>query len=482
MKRSSRRVLIAALAAMLPAAAFAQETPTEQPAAETVKFVGEIVGNDVYVRSGPDQNYYPVTQLDAGARVTVVGDVYGWYKIEPPAGAFSLIDKTYVDRDPSGVGVVNGNAVWVRTGSDMSDAKYARQLKLDRGAEVKVIGETEGHYKIQPPPGAYVYIHASFVTRVPADRLAEAPPASPTTPVPAPAGSSTSSPPQPADSAAADLPIVTDASSPGESPATPPATDAATATPTPAPAESATLATQTPPCAVGADAVITDAKARIDAIEAEVSAEVAKPLAQQSFDGAIERFRAVARGTNDDVWRQYAERRAEQLARRQSTLRMWAGVQQGSQTLDTDLRAAEASRVDATIAMPAPPQSFDVTGEFRKSLVFDSPVLPRRYKLVDPRMSPARTIAYIEIPRNSPINPNLYIGRYVGVVASRRFYQEGTVEAIEVFVPRQIVILNEPGAEEMPVDEIPAEVLPVTHVDSPEQANAPVRADGTEGE
>lgn len=478
MKRSLRRVLIAALTAMLPAAVFAQETTTEQPAVEAVKFVGEIVGNDVYVRSGPDQNYYPVTQLDAGARVTVVGDVYGWHKIEPPTGCFSLIDKTYIDRDPSGVGVVNGNAVWVRTGSDMSDAKYARQLKLDRGAEVKVIGETEGHYKIQPPPGAYVYIHASFVTRVPADRLAQAPPATSTPPVSTPVPASTS-PPQPADTAAADQPIVTDASTSAEPPTTPPATEAA---PAATPVESATLATQTPPSSVAADAAITDAKARIDAIEAEVSAEVAKPLAQQSFDGAIQRFRAVATGTTDDVWRQYADRRAEQLARRQTTLRLWAGVQQGSNTLDTDLRASEASRVEETLAAPAPPQSFDVTGEFRKSLVFDSPVLPRRYRLVDPRVSPARTIAYVEIPRNSPINPNLYEGRYVGVLASRRFFQEGTVEAIEVFVPRQIVMLSEPTSEFTPDDEIPAEVLPVTHVDSPEQANTPVRADGAEGQ
>lgn len=479
MKRSSRRVLFAALAVMLPAAAFGQDAANEPSNEKAVKFIGEVVGNRVYVRSGPDQNYYPVTQLDAGARVQVVGDIYGWYKIEPPKGCYSLIDKTYVDKDPSGTGVVNGNAVWVRTGSDMSDAKYARQLKLDRGAEVKVIGETEGHYKVEPPPGAYVYIHASFVTQVPEDRLGDTPLASVKPAAAAPSEPAASDNAGPAtetggmETSGANKPATADAT-PEQTPATPPDSDVMeTVQPEATPAGAmpqASLATQTPHETATNAPVITDAKARIDAIELEINTEMAKPLGEQSFDAIIKQLNVVARGTTDDVWRQYAERRAQQLANRQSALRLWSGVQRGSRELDSDLQEAEAARIEETVNEPAPPPHFDVTGEFRKSLIFDSPVLPRRFKLVDPRTSPARTIAYVEIPRTSTINPNLYLGRFVGVVAERRFYQEGTVEAIEVFVPRSITILQEAPLELPPDDEIPADALPVT------QANQPVSA------
>src|SRR3972149_5417514 len=92
------------------AAAGGQETvqapapaPTPAPA---VEYVGEVTGNRVYVRSGPDVNYYPVTQLDAGARVQVGGEAYGWVQILPPAGCYSLIDKSYVDRGTADLGVV----------------------------------------------------------------------------------------------------------------------------------------------------------------------------------------------------------------------------------------------------------------------------------------------------------------------------------------------------------------------------------------
>ena len=47
--------------------------------------VGTVTGNDVYVRSGFHQNYYPVTKLNKGDKVTVLGEEYGWLKVEPAA-------------------------------------------------------------------------------------------------------------------------------------------------------------------------------------------------------------------------------------------------------------------------------------------------------------------------------------------------------------------------------------------------------------
>ena len=82
-----------------------------------------VTAKDVYVRSGPSTNYYPVAKLNAGVRVTVVGEESGWLAIVPPPDCHSVIDATYVDRDRDKRGVVNGNRVNVRAGSNGVTAK-----------------------------------------------------------------------------------------------------------------------------------------------------------------------------------------------------------------------------------------------------------------------------------------------------------------------------------------------------------------------
>jgi hypothetical protein len=102
--------------------------------------IGVVTGNNVYVRSGFHSNYYPVTKLNKGDKVTVVGGEFGWLKILPPQGTFSLVDKTYVDKTDDS-GVINAR-VWVFAGSELDNRRYAKQVKLhshsrrDRGRRV----------------------------------------------------------------------------------------------------------------------------------------------------------------------------------------------------------------------------------------------------------------------------------------------------------------------------------------------------------
>ena len=47
-----------------------------------------VTADDVYVRSGPGENYYPTDQLKAGTEVEVYRhDPGGWYAIRPPKTA-----------------------------------------------------------------------------------------------------------------------------------------------------------------------------------------------------------------------------------------------------------------------------------------------------------------------------------------------------------------------------------------------------------
>ena len=49
-------------------------TAVAQSAEGQVPRQGEVTGNDVYVRSGPSLNHYPVCKLNAGTRIAVVGE------------------------------------------------------------------------------------------------------------------------------------------------------------------------------------------------------------------------------------------------------------------------------------------------------------------------------------------------------------------------------------------------------------------------
>jgi len=139
-----------------------------------VPFVAEVTADTLMVRSGPSRNYYPVTKLNEGDRVQVVGEESGWYAVVPPDDCFSLISRDYVDADATGrTGVVNGNAVRVRAGSRLDPKKYAVQKKLSKGDEVEILGDDgEGYYKIVPPKDAVLWLHGDFVTKINQQRMA----------------------------------------------------------------------------------------------------------------------------------------------------------------------------------------------------------------------------------------------------------------------------------------------------------------------
>lgn len=139
-----------------------------------------VQGDDVYVRSGPGQSYYPTLKLQLGDRVTVHRhDPGGWYMIAPPPGSFSLIDASLVEKTGETRGIVKvpplgdgqaGRAI-VRIGTEFGDdhAFYGRELA--NGDSVEIIGEktiaTERGsvlmYQIQPPALEYRWVKGDFI-------------------------------------------------------------------------------------------------------------------------------------------------------------------------------------------------------------------------------------------------------------------------------------------------------------------------------
>jgi uncharacterized protein YgiM (DUF1202 family) len=157
-----------------PAAPIAPETPAAAPEAKPVEpiaapqfpYIAEVIGTEVYVRSGAGTAYYHCGKLNAPQRVTVVAsEANNWFKILPPPGSFSWISKNYVKVDAAQPtkGTVTGDAVRVWAGSDFVEPmrSSSMQTKLNQGAVLDILGNPAGegdYYKIAPPAGAFLYV------------------------------------------------------------------------------------------------------------------------------------------------------------------------------------------------------------------------------------------------------------------------------------------------------------------------------------
>ncbi len=159
--------VVACLALVIGAVAIAQDATAPEVENSKYQFAGQVSGNDVYVRSGPGEGYYPTMKLDKGAAVTVVGLKFGWLKILPPEGSFSYIPKAWVERAGDGsIGRVTKPDLIVRAGSGLNEMKNAVQTSLNDNDRVVILGEKDEYFKIQPPAGAYLYVNKDFVSPV----------------------------------------------------------------------------------------------------------------------------------------------------------------------------------------------------------------------------------------------------------------------------------------------------------------------------
>lgn len=401
---------------------------TTQPAAVDVGVgqgqAGTVTGNNVYVRSGFSTNYYPVTKLNRGDKVRVLGEEFGWLSIVPPAGTHSLVEKTYVDVIDDKTGVLNDDGVWIRAGSNLDPRRYARQVKLNKGAKVQLIGETEdgAFYKIVPPAGVNVWIKADFVDRSGLTERVESPQA----PVIEPVEPGT-------------LKLTEDLPKLGEGVVAVPSQEKPTTTrPALSPSEGIGLKP-------GEKSSI-----QINAIEAEIASENTKPLAMRDYSGAIEKLRSLAEQSSDEVGQLYATARLEQL---ETQMDLIASVSQlETMRIEATARSSgyskERQALLARIAEARGYQDIVARGEIKVSQVYDgSGSRQKRWRLVDP--ANGKTVAYIEVAKDSPIDPVQYYGKYVGIRAAGRKVMQGTIPPLPIYTVQEIVVLD-PGSQSEP--------------------------------
>src|ERR1019366_6740053 len=300
------------------------EDPVPQVDNSKVSVVGIVNSNEVYVRSGPGENYYATIKLDKGAKVMVVGLKYNWLKIIPPDGSFSYVAKAFVEKRGDGsTGQVTKPDLNVRAGSDLVAIKTVVQTKLDENEDVTILGEQDEYFKIKPPEGAYLYVNKQFVDQakdVPV--IASAPGAEPIA----------SSPVQPIVSATPDAAAATTQPSVAAAPTTQSTGDEAAARPAPATQPAVPLA-----------------QTEFDALETAFLDATNLPLEKQPLDALMTGYDKLTKGGELPVSMQrIAEMRLVTLKLRADARQQYAEAQKMQEEARARQTALKAEQGELT--------------------------------------------------------------------------------------------------------------------------------------
>lgn len=176
-----RRALCVLLSALLctgaPLAARAQE-------GDAAAYQAVVTGDDLNVRSGAGDTYYPFGKIHKGDVVTVMGERFGWARIRTEGHAFrnfyAYVKADEVRLSADGAGGITLGTVEViapnllREGSPDSSWKWL--VRLEPETRVRVLGTVTGDQgaflKIAMPESASGWISTSYLKKATAEDLA----------------------------------------------------------------------------------------------------------------------------------------------------------------------------------------------------------------------------------------------------------------------------------------------------------------------
>ena len=407
MYRTSHRNVLTMSFAVVIAAAIGVSVTSAQTAERPIQTVGEVTANDVYVRGGPSLNHYPLLKINAGDRVSIVSDSGDWFEIRPPVGVFSYISADYVDTTSGAEGVVNGDNVRVRAGSVLADfakLKYVVQTKLKKGAKVTVLQrDADGFLRIKPPVGITVWVSRKFVEPIPSGLILPETSSPVATPVGASGSGAVASPTTASGDGVAGVP------------------DDLSALPE------------------------TEQRSALTAIDTDARAELDKPVVDRDFSALIQRYQTVADQRSGSFSSRYALARVEQLTDMASVVATVKRVRSLGDEADSKRKGYLDARSRIRTVRPPIPTELDAQGELRVSALYPPGSMPRRYRLIDRKGDVEKTIGYVELPPNSDIRIDDFLGRFVGVRAEAKRLQRGGVDPVPIFVVSELVLLHADG-------------------------------------
>jgi hypothetical protein len=436
-----RSLLLAALVLASAGITWAQSPAVSDPVTGDVPklpfpYIAEVTGTGVYIRAGAGTTFYETGKINAPARVTVTGELYGWSKIIPPEGSFSWVAKEYVEVSPDmpGVGIIKGgDGVRVWAGSDYVEPmrSYQQQVQLNDGDMVRLIS---GYYKIVPPPGAYLWISSRFLKPIqplpkPVIPVIEAlkPEVKPEPAADLPKVNVVVKPdPTAASTAPAQATVTVTATNPDRTSTVitpdkietsrPAVNPASPVSPAPASPATADAAVTTPKPEVTVEVTVAGAEAKriqecYDIME-KINAELQKPLLDQKYDEYKNARAAIQNDPAAGKAQRYAEYQLQQIARFELAQQASHEVTKRDSELQK-IRAQIRQEFKEKLAEIPNPGKYIIKGTLQPSLVFTGEFGKKRYKVLDDN---GKILCYARCADGViSIYADRYVGRKVGL-------------------------------------------------------------------
>lgn len=368
---------------------FAQET--QEIAIETSKYQieGLVNGNAVFVRSGGSENDYAVMQLNKGAAVTVVGERFNWLKITPPEGSFCYVAKAYVNRAGDGSIGQSTGTPYVRVGSSLNQLKTKVAGKLEPNQRVEIIGEQDEYFKIKPPADVFFYVNKQFVD--------------PVRQIPAPGPEQKPEGGQLAQGS-------TGGGGPTTKPQNPVTPSGDAADPRGDEPAGAGIAGAGTGSGIPATQPTVDAEAEFDRLEKLYSQASLKPLDQQPVAELLTGYKQLASNTTlPESLRRICEQKTSILEGRDKVLKEYVEIKAAQDTMKAKQQALQQERQEIeTRISGASVKFYTAIGTLRTSSMQFGPVA--LFRLTDP--SNGRTVCYI---RSDDAKLGQRIGEFIGI-------------------------------------------------------------------
>ena len=127
-------------------------------------FIGEVNSDDINLRSDSTTNSQIIFKLNRGENIEVLGQLYDWYKVKLPSNAPSFIKREMVSmiEGKTDEAKVIKDAVNVRLKPNISSPILG---KLKQDDLIKIVGQEEDWYKIEPVKNSFGWIHKSLINK-----------------------------------------------------------------------------------------------------------------------------------------------------------------------------------------------------------------------------------------------------------------------------------------------------------------------------
>ena len=138
-----------------------EQIKAEEPSA-AVSTVLARAGCKAY--SGPSEQYPATNLLEAGAELRVFRQQGEWLAIQPPASAYSWVDRRFVKINEDKTGEVTAEGATSRLGSQFEERRNVYQVRLHRGERLALLGGDDGRWlRIAPPAGEFRWVRLDQV-------------------------------------------------------------------------------------------------------------------------------------------------------------------------------------------------------------------------------------------------------------------------------------------------------------------------------